>query len=144
MNFTKFLGLVNVELKAREACVVSSHITAEGKNDFGFSSPSHSPYMGSSLVSGTSSVHRENMKFKKGGSKRHSLEASGRKCFSFCTENHWSDKCRVVSDVQARKDFLKNGNPCFICLKINHISRNYQKTKPCFYCKKLHNSAIYS
>ena len=29
-------------------------------------------------------------------------------------------------------------------LKTDHISRNCQKTKLCFYCKKLHNSAIYS
>ena len=39
-NFTKILDLINAELKAREACVVPSHTAAEGKNDFGFSSPS--------------------------------------------------------------------------------------------------------
>ena len=32
--------MINAELKAREACVVPSHTAAEGKNDFGFSSPS--------------------------------------------------------------------------------------------------------
>ena len=101
------------------------------------------PYAGSSLVSGSSSVHRENRKFKNGGSKSHSLEGSGRKCV-FCDGNHWSDKCRIVSDVQTRKELLKKGNHCFMCLKTDHISRNCQKTKPCFYCKKLHNSAIYS
>ena len=58
--------------------------------------------------------------------------------------DHWSDKCRIVSDVQARKDLLKKGNHYFMCLKTDHISRNYQKTKPCFYCKKLDNSAICS
>ena len=31
-----------------------------------------------------------------------------------------------------------------MCLKIDHVSRNCQKTKPCFYCKKLHNSAFCS
>ena len=96
------------------------------------------PYAGSSLVSGSSSVHRENRKFKNGGSKSHSLEGSGRKCV-FCDGNHWSNKCRIVS-----KELLKKGNYCFMCLKTDHISRNCQKTKPCFYCKKLHNSAIYS
>ena len=65
-NFTKILDLINVELKDREACVVvPSHTVAEVKNDFGFSSPSHSPYTGSSLVSGSSSVHRENRKLKR-------------------------------------------------------------------------------
>ena len=81
----------------------------ESKNDFGFSSPSHTPYTGSSLVSGSLSVHRENKKFKKGGSKGHSLEGNGWKCV-FCDGDHWSGKCRVVSHVHARKDLLKKGN----------------------------------
>ena len=55
------------------------------------------------------SVHRENKKFKKGGSKGHSLEGNGWKCV-FCDGDHWSDKCRVVSHVHARKDLLKKGN----------------------------------
>ena len=98
-----------------------------GKNSFGFISPSHTPYTSSSLVSGSSSVHRENRKFKKGGSKGHSLESSGMKCV-FCDRDHWSDNCRIVSD---RKDLLKKGNR-FMCLKTDHISRNCQKAKPCF------------
>ena len=72
-NFTKILYLINVKLKARQACIVPSHTAAECKNDFGFSSPSHTPYTGSSLVSGSAAVHRENRKFKKGGSKGNSL-----------------------------------------------------------------------
>ena len=127
--------MINVEIKAREACVVPSHTAAEGTNDFGFSSPSHIPYTGSSLVSGLLSVHRENRKFKNGGSKGRSLVGSGRKCV-FSDGDHWSDKCRIASDVQARKDLLKKGNRCFMCLKTDHISQNCQKTKPCFYCKK--------
>ena len=94
-------------------------------------------------MSGSSSVHRENRKFKKGDSKGHLFEGSGRKCV-FCDEDHWWDECRIVSDLQARKDFLKNGNRCFMCLKTDPISRNCQNTKPCFYCKKLHNSATCS
>ena len=77
-NFTKILDLINVELKALEAYVVPSHSTAkEDKNGFEFSSPSHTPYTGLSLVSGSSSVHRENREFKKWGIKVHSLEGSG-------------------------------------------------------------------
>ena len=52
-NFIKILGLINVELKVREAFVLPSHTAAEAKNDFGFSSPSHTPYIISSLVSGS-------------------------------------------------------------------------------------------
>ena len=50
-NFTRILDLINVELKAREACVVQLHTPVEGKNDFGFSSPIHTPYVDLSLVS---------------------------------------------------------------------------------------------
>ena len=79
-NFSNILDLINVELKARETCVGPSHTAAEGKSDFGFSSPSHMPHTGLSLVPGSLSVHRENRKFKKGGSKGLSLKGSGRKC----------------------------------------------------------------
>ena len=41
---------IGTSLKAREACVVPSHTAAEGKNDFRFSSPSHTQYTSSSLV----------------------------------------------------------------------------------------------
>ena len=79
-NFTKILDLIKAELKDREAYVVPSHSATDGKNDFGFCIPSHTPYIGSSLVSDSSSVNREKKKFKKGGSKCHLLEGSGRKC----------------------------------------------------------------
>ena len=123
--------------------MVPSHTTAEDKNDFGFSTASHTPYTGSSLVSGLSSVHRENRKFKKRGSKDHSMDGSGRKCV-FCDGDHLSDKCRIVLDVQARKDLLRKKDHCFMCLKTDFISRNSQKTKPCFYRKKLCNSAVWT
>ena len=143
LKFLTWLRAIDIELKAREACVLPSRSATEGKNDFGFSSPSHTPYTGSSLVSGSSSVYREKKKFKKGSGKGHSSECSGRKCV-FCDGDHWLDKCRVISNGKARKDLLKKGNRFFMYLKTDHISRNCQKTKLCFYCKKLHNSAIYS
>ena len=54
----------------------------------------------------------------------------------FCDGDHLSDKCRIVLDVQARKDLLRKKDRCFMCLKTDFISRNSQKTKPCFYRKK--------
>ena len=122
-NFTKILDLINVELKAREGGFLPSHSATEGKNDFGFSSPSYTPYTGSSLVSGSSSLHRQNRKFRKWVSKGYSIEGSGKK-YVFCDGGHWSDKCRIVSNVQARKDLLKNENRCFMCLKTDHTSGN--------------------
>ena len=137
-DFTRILELINVELKAREALLVPSHTKVEGKNDLGLP---YSPFTGSSLYTGVST--NSDRKSHEMGSKGGSSEGFKRKCV-FCEGNHWSDKCNVVTDVQARKDMLKKANRCFMCLKTDHISRNCQKTKPCFYCKKLHNSAICS
>ena len=38
----------------------------------------------------------------------------------FCDKNRWSDKCQTITGCNARKDFLKSLNRCFLCLKENH------------------------
>ena len=57
---------------------------------------------------------------------------------------NWLDKCRIISDVQAMQVLLKKRNRCFMCLKTDYISQKCQRTKPCFYYKKLHKSVICS
>ena len=37
---------------------------------------------------------------------------------------------------------MKKGKRCFLCLKPDHLSHNCTKTKPCYYRKGMHNSAI--
>ena len=69
------------------------------------------------------------------------VHKSGRNRCIFCRGNHWSDKCSVT-DFQAKKDFSKKEKRCFFCLKPDHLSRNCTKTKPCYYCKGMHNSDI--
>jgi len=61
----------------------------------------------------------------------------------FCNGSHWSDRCKIVADLQNRKEFLKINRCCFVCLKKGHLSKNCDKSKPCFFCKSsTHNSAI--
>ena len=48
------------------------------------------------------------------------------------------------SDPSPRKQFLKQGGYCFLCLKEDHKIRDCKSKKGCFYCKGLHNSAICS
>ena len=36
----------------------------------------------------------------------------------------WSDKCNIITDAQARKEYLKNSNLCFRCFKKDHTQRN--------------------
>ena len=48
----------------------------------------------------------------------------------FCKAFHWSDKCTVLSDIEARKEFLRKGRRCFLCLREGHLAKNCTKTKP--------------
>ena len=59
-----------------------------------------------------------------------------------CKGSHLSNNCHVVTDAIARKEFLRNGDRCFLCLGQGHIGKNCQKSKRCFYCTGSHNSAI--
>ena len=45
-------------------------------------------------------------------------------------------------DAVTRKEFLRKGDRCFLCLGQGYISGNCQKSKRCFHCKGSHNSAI--
>ena len=61
----------------------------------------------------------------------------------FCQDKHWSDKWEVVTDPLSWKEFLKKSGKCFLCSKDNHQVKDCKKSKPCYYCKGLHNCAIY-
>ena len=54
------------------------------------------------------------------------------------------DRCSVISDFETSKEFLKREKRCFWRLKPGHNRKKCHKTKPCFYCKCIHNSAICS
>ena len=60
----------------------------------------------------------------------------------FCLRQHWSDKCDVITDTEARKMCLSNHQRCFNCLREGHLSNKCLKTKGCYYSKGIHNSAI--
>ena len=107
-NFTKILELLNEELKARET------VNVEGKN---VESDEVLAFTGSSLVVVSRCTSHQSMK-----------------C-CVCKRLHWPDKCHVVTDAVARKEFLRKGDRCFLCLGQGHISKNCQKSKRCFYCK---------
>ena len=109
-DLTQMLEIFNQELKARETCLPSAPV---GKN-FEF----ESKYTGSALYSSTAS-------------RRQNPTKSPVKCI-FCKGEHWSDKCNIVTDPIARKEFLKNNNLCFRCLKKDHLSRNCKRSKTVF------------
>ena len=107
---------------SRETCVVPNQLSpsTDGKNEI-----VNNLFTGSSLhVAGNS---------------RSSRGSNAVKCV-FCKGFYWSHKCRVITDPEARKEFLRKGKKCFLCLNVDHVSRNCTKSKPCFYCKGMHNS----
>ena len=116
-NLTKLLEIIKEELKVLENC--SSTCIPTGKNDL-FNSFESQISSGASLYTG---------------------QLKTVSCV-FCKKPHYSDKCNVITDSQARKEFLKKGGRCFLCLKPNHKINECTKSKPCYYCKGLHNSAI--
>ena len=61
----------------------------------------------------------------------------------FCQDKHCPVKCQALTDSLIKRKFLKISGKCFLCLKDNHQFKNCKKYKPSYYCKGLHNSAIY-
>ena len=123
-DLTKVLDLISLELRARETCVVPNQLSpsTDGKNGI-----LDDLFTGSSLHVARNS--------------RSSRESNAVKCV-FCKGFHWSVKCRVITDPEASKEFLRKGKRCFLCLNVDHVSRSCTKSKSCFYCKGMHNSAI--
>ena len=53
-----------------------------------------------------------------------------------------SDKCEIITDVNARFEKIKNTNLCFNCLGSNHRKRDCKKKIRCHICKGNHNTAL--
>ena len=50
-------------------------------------------------------------------------------------EDHYSDQCRIITDIDTKRGILKKGNICFKCLKPGHIKKNCGNKIKCFRCK---------
>ena len=112
-DLTKLLTLIHDEIRARENCTVPNTATTKGGKNNLFSSKSDElPFTGASLFS---AGHKQ----------------AQNSCV-FCRKPHWSDKCTVITDCEAHKEFLRKGGRCFLCLKPNHMMKNCNKSKPCF------------
>ena len=42
------------------------------------------------------------------------------KC-AFCSQNHYHDKCNVVTDYESRKNIFWQNKLCFKCLRLGHL-----------------------
>ena len=57
--------------------------------------------------------------------KRNEAFLSGQQklCCVYCQGEHFPTKCDKVTDVNARKEILKNSSCCYSCLKTGHVSK---------------------
>ena len=56
--------------------------------------------------------------------------------WEFSEGSHWSDYPSVITEPEAKEEFLKRGKKVFFfCPNVNHVSRYCPKLKPGFYCK---------
>ena len=61
---------------------------------------------------------------------------------TYCKRNHPSSKCNVVTEVQARKNILRNKSRCFVCLRSGHVGRNCKSKLKCHRCNGRHHISI--
>ena len=74
----------------------------------------------------------------------HVLHVSSKpiKC-AFCKQGHFSDKCTVVSDVNARLEIVRNNRLCYRCLNSMHGIRDCRSKAECYKCRSVrHHTAI--
>ena len=60
----------------------------------------------------------------------------------FCRQQHPSNACTTVTQVEARKDILKRGGRCFCCLKRGHLGRDCRSLIRCSNCNGRHHRSI--
>ena len=62
---------------------------------------------------------------------------------AFCEQNHYHDKCNVVTEIERRKEIVRKNRLCFKCLHVGHPIRKCTSRTRCYRCKSSsHNTAI--
>lgn len=59
---------------------------------------------------------------------------SNRKCI-FCKNEHYSDRCNIVTDVKKRQEIVRQNRICFKCLKSGHMKKDCRSRVKCYKCK---------
>ena len=60
----------------------------------------------------------------------------------FCTRNHDSKNCDIITKPEVRKSILQREKRCFVCMATTHQAQNCNKNWKCFKCGGRHNFAI--
>ena len=59
-------------------------------------------------------------------------------------KKHISSRCNVITNVETRKNLLKNQGRCFICLSKGYVSKICKANYSCMKCKNRHHVRISS
>ena len=68
------------------------------------------------------------------------LGASSSCCY--CQQAHLSKDCRVVTQIEARRQILQRSGRCCVCLHAGHISRDCRSESRCSQCGEKHHTSI--
>ena len=126
----KYLELLKIEVEARDNSAVDRK--EEGNKE----DEKTTPFTTELLMN----LSQSELAKKEAGDK--GKRAKRRTC-AFCKKQHFSDQCRIITDVERRRGMVKANRLCFRCLRDNHmISECKSKTK-CYRCKSSdHHTAI--
>ena len=61
---------------------------------------------------------------------------------TYCNKGHPSNRCDVITDVVARKAYLRERNQCFNCLRTGHTANTCFSKYTCYHCKTKHHISI--
>ena len=60
----------------------------------------------------------------------------------YCQQEHYPDRCTVVTNVATRKRILQCQERCFLCTKEGHRVKECRSKRTCFLCKGQHHTSI--
>ena len=60
----------------------------------------------------------------------------------FCKGDHYNSNCPIYKTVEERKRQAYELGLCIRCLRSGHRFKNCRIFRPCYYCKKDHNTAL--
>ena len=70
------------------------------------------------------------------------LSGQQKLCCVYCQGEHFPTKYDKVTDVNARKEILRNSLCCYLCLKTGHVSKKCRKNYICRICRKKHHISV--
>nr|XP_047142928.1 uncharacterized protein LOC124817159 [Hydra vulgaris] len=63
------------------------------------------------------------------------------KCI-FCSKSHKSESCKTVTNINSRRNILRDKRRCFNCLKSGHMSKDCRSRISCYECSGKHHISM--